>query len=156
MTDVNRVTNLNVRLAIAAFAGGVALLLVYYFCVVVSRGELGQKEAWSVLQRVEVSYRRDIPANVPILLKNAVGSDYTVLGLPSLSRQYPRVWFILNDQSAANAVKQLPRDIQFAITCSYLTNIRQRVLITESVLGYLQSHCSSKKIEQYAPRPPHP
>lgn len=130
------------RIAITVLAGGLVLLLAYYFGVVVRSGEIGQKGPWSVLQRVEADHRGDIPATVPILLKNVIGSGYTVLGLPSASQQYPRVWLILNDSGAGNPVKQLPGDVRFSIMCSYLSGIQRSMQINHNVLAYLQSRCS--------------
>jgi len=119
------------------------LLLGLYYFTVVRPGELGQKEAWSVLQRAETDHREDPDMNSPLVLKNAFDSGYTVLGLPSNDQRYHRVWLIINSAGPGPAVKMLPSGVHFEIQCSYVKNLQLDMQVNKEVAKFLTSKCLS-------------
>ena len=119
----------------------VVLCVGCYYFFVVREGELGQKEAWGVLQAVEADHRGDADRAAPILIQSAGGSDYTVVGLPSTDQTYPRVWIIVNQSGPGPAVKALPAKTHFSVKCSYLTELEQKVRLNPPVLNYLEAQC---------------
>jgi hypothetical protein len=129
---------------IAALATVLLLLGLYYFTMV-RPGELGQKEAWSVLQRVEADHRGDPDSSSPLVLKNALDSGYTILGLPATDQKYRRVWLIVNNAGAGPALKVLPAGVHFKLQCSYVRNLQRDVQIDKEVAAYLMSSCLSQR-----------
>lgn len=121
--------------------GGLAVLIgiVLYAAVMVE--ELGHKEAWAVLQAAELQHRRDATANT-LVVENARGTQYTLLGIPTGDSRAPRVWLILNDDSN-DAVKILPRTMSFHLPCDYVSDLQRKVRIEAAVRSFLEQRCEN-------------
>lgn len=81
-----------------------------------SASELSGKEEWSVLQAVELTYRKGSINEPYVILKAAKNSRFTVIGVAAAkNRTGEYVWIIANPVSEP-PVKQLPKDVEFSLT----------------------------------------
>jgi hypothetical protein len=119
----------------------VTLLAVRFFRVDYPRGELGQAGAWTLLQSLDLQHRTDSDRFSPLLVRNAQGSNYSVLGLPTTDQKVPREWIILNEDPPDAPLKMLPSNVNFLINCSYVEQLTSITLIRPDALAMLRSRC---------------
>jgi len=122
--------------AIATIA--LAAVAVYYFAMVLPKGELEAKKPYATLQGIESSRRADADTSSPVLLENVSG--YAVLGIPTGDAEHPRAWLILNASSKSGSVWILPRDVPLNLQCSYLSELQGRD-VDPKVRAFLRKNC---------------
>jgi hypothetical protein len=126
---------------VVLIAGAVVLLLAEFYVNSVRQGELGEKVPGSVLQGVEITHRDD-PDHLCVLLeRNALGSGYTLLGVPSSNSAYPRVWIIVNATGPEGKIEFMP-SVAFKLSCTYIDDLRSKVTVDPAVLSFLKARCS--------------
>ena len=124
--------------AIVAMIGGIA----YAFFHSPNRGELFDKQGWSVLQGLD-----DPASETPIVLVRKVAAiGFRGLGQPTV-RIYgaqPRwSWVLLNEHHADGAIKQLPKFGSYDLPCSELKRVEQTVPDVDAyAMKYLRSICT--------------
>ena len=129
------------KMAVIACVVIIAFIIYYYLFKIVSNGELGQKEVWSVLQGIEKQQRTNSDAKTPIFLENALDSGYNLLGIPTDNHQFPRAWLVLNKSDDINKIYILPENQSLIIECAYIYTVQTETKIEASVLSFLMRIC---------------
>src|ERR1700730_15733892 len=112
--------------------------LALYIKFVVLKGELGEKRAAVLLQGIEFKSREKLDAQEPVLLYNAEGSGYNVLGLPTKDAKFPHVWIILNEAAPMSSVYKMPGDVPYYVRCSFVSDLSSKTQIVPQVLDALK------------------
>lgn len=125
---------------------GIAVLvsIVFFWLAFLSRSELGQKEKWVLLQRVEYENRGAVMHSQgrPILLVRTDSQPYSVLGLPSSKGGEEYVWILLDDESETDSsVKKIPDNVDFYLPCNYVSELKAKVDVASAVVNLLKSRC---------------
>jgi hypothetical protein len=123
---------------LAALGGIVSWYGVWIF----SHGELAEKPLYATLQGAEIGHRADTDRTSVLLIENAAGTGYTVLGVPTAESEYSRTWVILNATGPDEEVMFLPK-ARFALACQYVSKLKSQVQISPAVLRFLISRCST-------------
>jgi hypothetical protein len=130
--------------AVLLGVAAVVLAIVVYVVTIVSKGELGEKRGWALLQSTELKHRRDPNTQTPILLFNPMESKYVVLGVPTEDTKFPRAWIILNETTPSSSVYILPQNQRSQISCSYVDEVSSKVKMPPPVLELLRAKCSAQ------------
>ncbi len=125
---------------------GIAVLvsIVFFWLAFLNRSELGQKEKWALLQRVEYENREVLmhSRGRPILLVRTDSQSYSVLGLPSSDGGAKYVWILLDDGSeTGSSVKKIPDNVDFYLSCNYISELKAKVDVASAVMNLLRSRC---------------
>lgn len=104
--------------------------------------ELSTKSEYSVLQAFEFDYRQREQEQPYLIEKNALSSDYDLIGLPIAGSERGYVWLIANP-SGAPAIKQIPSKADFAISRDVLDAIEKSAQLSPAVRSYLLAHVGS-------------
>jgi hypothetical protein len=134
------VTKTKLLVSALVIAAGIGVYLAWR--LVLQTGELGEKPAWAALQGVEVRYRQRTNADaMPIVLERVDGSNFSVLGLPTSDPTYPRAWLILGPRTPGPAIKLLPEDADFIVSCGFVDELPTRTSVEPAVLEFLREEC---------------
>lgn len=117
-------------------AGGLYLALNRYF----SRGELGDKDYYALLQSVEFDNRDDKAPN-PILKENVNGSGLNVLGIRGADAAETRIWIVLNRASTEGQPLMVPLDIPLKPNCAAIRSAISGKDVVNVVKQYLLRGC---------------
>jgi hypothetical protein len=130
---------------IALLSGAVLVALsaavIYYVVFVRPNTAIGQAQAWTVLQSVELQHRTDADSASPLLLPNPLHSRYTVLGLPTGNARLPRAWIILNQWTPNSPLKMIPATAHVHVTCGYVEQVLRSADVEQAVKRFLRSRC---------------
>ena len=135
-----RISGFNVLLFVGVIA---SFAIIAYVVYIFSFGELGEKRAWTVLQGIEFKARHETDIRDPVVLDNAASSGYTILGIPTDSANFPRVWIILNEITPSSSVYVIPQGQPFLLHCSFVEELQSTTKIKPQVLDFLKRHCMS-------------
>lgn len=125
-----------ILLVLVIGAGGLYLALAGYF----SRGELGTKDYYAVLQGVEFDNRGSKEPN-PILKENVNGSGLDVLGVTGTDAAATRVWVILNRTSPDGHPLVIPQGIPLRAHCEAISAVISAKDVMDAPKQYLLSGC---------------
>ncbi len=134
----------NVRASIlmltaAAFGGllavGLLIFVAGYFFM--NQGELGDKEKYALLQTVEVKNRNEIVPTDLILKRNAEGTKFDILGIPTGDDKYPMTWVLLNGVDYKDGVISLPPAMPMKKRCEQLLALFKAVDVRSEVRLHL-------------------
>ena len=126
--------------AIVAMIGGIA----YAFFHSPNRGELFDKQGWSVLQGLN-----DPASETHIVLVRK--DEFAAIGFRGLGQPTVRIdgaqphwsWVLLNEHHADGAIKQLPKFGSYDLPCSELRRVEQTVPDVDAyAMRYLRSICT--------------
>jgi hypothetical protein len=129
-----------VGLAILAISAGIAVLS-HHWISNARRGELGEKEEYSVLQTIEFENRTVSDSVTPIIKRKVSNSAYDILGVPTLDKEFPRTWIILNKTAPNGKIMLLPTTLKFHVDCAFLAALRMKADVDPTVFAYLQQNC---------------
>ncbi len=134
------------RVSPIALCAGAALVavsaaVIYYLVFVRPWAEIGQAQAWTVLQGVELRHRADPDATSPLLLPNPLHSRYTVLGLPTGNARFPRAWIILDQWTPNSSMKMIPATARIRVTCGFVEQLFRSADVEPTVKRYLRARC---------------
>jgi hypothetical protein len=115
--------------------------VVYYLVFVWPNSRIGQAQAWTVLQNVELRHRADPDATSPLLLPNPMHSRYTLLGLPTGNARFPRAWIILNQWTPNSPLKMIPATAHIHVTCGYVEQLFRNADVELTVKRFLRTRC---------------
>lgn len=138
MTMTTKLIFLMLAVAALALAGGA----YYYWRTVLSAGELGQKNAYSVLQRIEYGERSAERGQEPMIVRDAQ-TNLVLLGLPASGSKYPRAWIILNQVKPGGDVYILPEELTVSVRCAYVSKILTEEHVEIPVQQYLRKICAA-------------
>ncbi|WP_199099489.1 hypothetical protein [Dyella sp. ASV21] len=120
-------------------AGGTYLALSGFF----SRGELGTKDYYATLQRVEFENRDNKDPN-PIRRENVDDSGLDVLGVPGGDAPETRVWIVLNRTSPDGRFLIIPQDIPIKADCDSISRAISGEHVVDAVKQYLLKSCAHR------------
>lgn len=125
-------------------AGGLlaAALLFAYGFLIAKHGELADKEAYAVLQRLESEHRNDVSRQPYVVIRGAFGTSYDAMGLLSNDRRFPIVWILLSHLSASGEVMMIPSDAKPIVPCDQITHILAGEVMKPEVRNLLMSKCT--------------
>lgn len=134
---------------ILKWSASIAVLvsIVFLWLAFLNRSELGQKEKWALLQRVEYEKRGAVmhSRGRPILLVRTDSQPYSVLGLPSSKGGTEYVWILLDDESETDSsVKKIPDNVDFYLPCNYVSELKAKVDVASAVVNLLKSRCHNE------------
>ena len=129
-----------VGLAVLAISVGIAMLS-YHWISNARRGELGEKEEYSVLQTIEFENRMVGGTVTPIIKRNVSNSGYDILGVPTLDKEFPRTWIILNKTAPSGKIMLVPTTLKFHADCAFVAALRLKAEVDPTVFAYLQQNC---------------
>jgi hypothetical protein len=126
------------RIALLSFG------LVGTACSVTSKGneELAAKQEYSLLQGYEHDFRNSAHHESYIVIREARGTRFNLVGLPISDRNSGYLWIVANPNSPPE-VKQLPTDARFKVTKRTFEGIQGSVDLSPAIEAYL-----SKSLEQ--------
>jgi len=122
------------------FLLAILCLMVSYILFLAFDSDLSDKNEWSILQGVELKYRKNSSVDFPILL-DTESHGLVLLGVPSASMNSPYAWLILNAVTVDGGLFFLSNDNSFLISCDYIDSIKQKVTINSPVLSFLYQSC---------------
>jgi len=129
---------LAILLVLVIGAGGLYLALTDYF----SRGELGTKDYYAILQGVEFDNRGSKDPD-PILKENANGSGLNVLGVRGADAAGTRVWIVLNRASADGQPLLIPQDVPVKVDCEAISDVISGKDVVDAARRYFLRGCVS-------------
>jgi hypothetical protein len=131
-----------VVMSVVVLLAAVAIAAISNYWVSMARhGELGEKDGYSALQRVEFENRVDVDKTTPIIKRNVSSFGYDVLGLPTFDKKFPRTWIILNKTAPSGKVMRLPLDLSFHVDCAYVAALPTKGNVDPPVLSFLMGGC---------------
>jgi hypothetical protein len=104
-------------------------------------GEMATKSEYSILQGVESQERNRVHAGAPLVRKDALGSEYDAVGLPSKESDHGYVWIIAKSDTLPD-VKVLPEDALFTVTPSQVADVAKQVILSQEAQDYLNAHAT--------------
>ena len=107
------------------------------------QNELANKHQYSALQAVEATYAGIPHNNKPLLLPNAKGTDFTLIGLPKAASPTGSVWVIAAAPTPPE-VKVLPANMPFLITSGQAQQIAHDMNASAAVTRFLQNAAGTK------------
>ena len=118
----------------------IGVFLIAWFIVSILRGsdEIQARSEWSVLQNLEVRYRKNPTDRAVVIEKQP---PYCAAGVVALDG-HARVWILL-DAKTKPALKKLP-DLNYRLSDSELSEILRICPISGDVRIELQHHVASK------------
>ena len=124
----------------AAAVLSVVVFLIAWFIVSILRGsdEIQARSEWSVLQNLEVRYRKNPTDRAVIIEKQP---PYCAAGVVALDGR-ARVWIML-DAKTKPALKKLP-DLNYRLSDSELSEILRACPVSGDVRIELQHHVAGK------------
>jgi hypothetical protein len=132
--------------AIIVFTGLLPGSFIYYLYYLTTVGELGDKDAYAMLQSIEIENRDAKPIESPIVIKNAYESSYTLLRIPSGNEKYSYVWIILNRVTHDGSVFKMPSTPTGVVSCRFVEELAIKIQINDPVLRYLRSICKNSPV----------
>lgn len=105
--------------------------------------ELASKTEYSVLQSYEYRNRDRAQSQPYMVIKNGLGSEFDVLGLPRKDRERGYVWFIANP-SGAPLIKQMPGNVEFVVNKDSLAAIEAAARLSPDVKAHLSERLSKE------------
>jgi hypothetical protein len=107
------------------------------FAASLEGGELAQAREWSVLQGVELSHRGQRRDSRVLIVQNALGSDFDVIGIPRAHVEDGYLWTIANPSSKP-LVKSLPQAADGVVSPEDLQIIKALPFVQDEVLRYVE------------------
>jgi hypothetical protein len=103
-----------------------------------SNGELAQKEEWFVLQSVEAPNGKNTRKASPLIVVDAGGSGYDLIGFSTEDSEFSYVWIITNPKTDDLRVKMMPRNVKFKMKCTVIEGIEDAILVDPAVDHFLR------------------
>ena len=126
-------------------ATGVIVLLAAasYAWFIFNYGELSEKPAGALLQRIYLAHVGEAAPKIPIVLRDPYGSKFYVLGVPNENPEAPEriAWMILNESGPIHPVYLIPLDAKIRPSCIFVQNLAFGTFIHPTVLEVLRSKC---------------
>ena len=135
-----------IRIVQIVFVFAVGAFLTYK---VINAPELAQKPEWATLQSVEFSHRDKVGIKMPLLMQNALGSGFDIVGFASGDKKFPYVWIMLNPATENPVVKIMPNSVSFNVDCNYVRNLQKKIIIDKRVLKYFSAQCVKEDVQNF-------